>query len=336
MKLGTTKILITLALALGLNSAHAENSTKLNKELLLAAQVEAVLSDYYSKVKITDEENAKYFSIALISSGEIIEAKALLTELVKSFPKEKSFKEDLKKIYIFEQKFKAAAELGLNEIEKAQLELKQIFFDKNITETDLLNLNVKESNKKNIILSYPIFKKLFMIDNRSPYFPSRLEYLFLLIKFLENAKAEFEIEAKAGIEEKIRDYNNIIRLAKEEINVESKKIIAKNQNILFPKTLDFYELAEAYRILALLSLLESQQGNKFGNPSNSSMTESQSKLQKSRIYLNMAQINFNKMRSLWLEEDIKYYKPIMKQYDKVTSFGYVLPQWVIALKRINY
>ena len=50
----------------------------------------------------------------------------------------------------------------------------------------------------------------------------------------------------------------------------------------------------------------------------------------------MAQINFNKMRSLWLEEDTKYYKPIMKQYESVTEFGYVLPQWIMALKRIKY
>lgn len=336
MKPKIFRILIALALVFIFNRVHAENSTNLNKELLLTAQVDAILKDYYSKSKIKDLENAKYFLIALISSGEIPEAKTLLTELCKSYPKEESFKEDLKKIYIFEQNFTAAAKLGLNEIEKAQLELKQIFFDKNITETDLLKLNIKASNKKNLIFNYPIFKKLFNINNRTPYFPSRLEYLFLLIKFLEAAKAEIKIQAKSGIEEKIRDYNNIIRLAKEEIRDESKKIITKNQKILFPKTLDFYELAEAYRILALVNLLESQHLNKFGSQSNSGITESQSKIQKSRIYLNMAQINFDKMRSLWLEEDIKYYKPIMKQYEKVSTFGYVLPQWIIALKRIHY
>ncbi|NQY80171.1 MAG: hypothetical protein HRT47_07655 [Candidatus Caenarcaniphilales bacterium] len=336
MKLRIVKILILFAFTFSFNTVHAENSTKLNKELLLAAQVDAVLSDFYSKKKITDEENAKYFSIALISSGKIPEAKVLLSELTKSFPKETKFKEDLKNIYIFEQDFKAATELGLNETEQAQLEIKQIFFDKNITETELLKLNVKESNKKNLILSYPIFKKLFNIDNRCPYFPSRLEYLFLLVKILDSTKTNLKAKLPKDIEEKIRDYDNIIRLAKEEIKDESKKIIAKNQKILFPKTLDFYELAEAYRVLALLSLFESQQTNKFGETNSSAIAESQKKLQESRIYLNMAQINFSKMRSLWLEEDIKYYKPIMKQYEKVTEFGYVLPQWIITLKRIKY
>ena len=41
------------------------------------------------------------------------------------------------------------------------------------------------------------------------------------------------------------------------------------------------------------------------------------------------------MRSIWLEEDTKYFRPIMQDYETVTEFGYVLPQWVITVQRLN-
>ena len=114
-------------------------------------------------------------------------------------------------------------------MEKAHLELKKIFFEDDLINSNLLNLKSKEAKNQNVILSYPIFQKIYKIDNRTPYFPSRLEYLFLLVKFIESSKEELKIQKPNGFEKKVLNFNNIIRLAKEEIKDESKKIIAKNQ-----------------------------------------------------------------------------------------------------------
>ena len=77
--------LIILSLSTCLNTS-AKNSAKLNKELLISAQIESVLMDYYERKKLADEENSHYFVIALISSGKNEEAKEILKQLIKKYP----------------------------------------------------------------------------------------------------------------------------------------------------------------------------------------------------------------------------------------------------------
>ncbi|MCH2227372.1 MAG: hypothetical protein MK033_06330 [Candidatus Caenarcaniphilales bacterium] len=316
--------LIILSLSTCLNTS-AKNSAKLNKELLISAQIESVLMDYYERKKLADEENSHYFVIALISSGKNEEAKELLKQLIKKYPKNEKFPKDLKSLYIFEQDFKSAQELGLTESELSHLELKKVFFETGIENSKLSHLN---SDSK-----FPLFEELKKIDNRSPYLPSKLEYLFLTIKFLSSFQVEGE-EAKTK-EKELRDFYKLIELCKKQIKKDAQKIITQHKKKLFPKTLDFYELGEAYRVLALLSFLESEQLGKFGLLSQNLAADAEKKKQELRIYFQMADQNYKRMRSIWLEEDTKYFRPIMQDYETVTEFGYVLPQWVITVQRLN-
>ena len=77
--------------------------------------------------------------------------------------------------------------------------------------------------------------------------------------------------------------------------------------------MDFYELASAYKSLAILSIKKND-------------------LMKAKDYVKLAQFNIYKMKALWLEEDLKVYRPILKITQRHTQFGFVLPQWLLLLR----
>ena len=253
------------------------NTAEKNLDLLLTGNLDEVINDFnkYDSLKINDEENLEAFTTALIAYGDIQRVYPLLEYATKKFPKNNKFKNDLKSLLIFDQDFEAAKAYGLTNIEKAHIELKKAFYGEN-----KLDLNDHE------IREFIYNELLSKIDNRSPYFPSRLEYLYFL-------KTE---------------------TARQEARKISLNIIEKFSEIAFPQTLDFYELAEAYRIMGLLAY--------------DSKTDSQA-------YFEMARLNQNRMRSLWLIEDIRIYRPIMKILTRSTRFGYVFPQWIVSLNQFQ-
>jgi hypothetical protein len=253
------------------------NSAEENLDLLLIGNLDEVINDFnkYDSLKINDVENLEAFTTALIAYGDIKRAYPLLEYATKKFPKNDKFRNDLKSLLLFDQDFEAAKACGLTNSEKAHIELKKAFYGEN-----KLDLNDHE------IREFIYNELLSKIDNRSPYFPSRLEYLYFL-------KTES---------------------ARQEARRISINIIEKFSEIAFPQTLDFYELAEAYRILGLLAY--------------DSKTDSEA-------YFEMARLNQGRMRSLWLIEDIRIYRPIMKILTRSTRFGYVFPQWIVSLNQFQ-
>ncbi len=253
------------------------NSAEENLDLLLIGNLDEVINDFnkYDSLKINDVENLEAFTTALIAYGDIKRAYPLLDYATKKFPKNDKFRSDLKSLLLFDQDFEAAKACGLTNSEKAHIELKKAFYGEN-----KLDLNDHE------IREFIYNELLSKIDNRSPYFPSRLEYLYFL-------KTES---------------------ARQEARRISINIIEKFSEIAFPQTLDFYELAEAYRILGLLAY--------------DSKTDSEA-------YFEMARLNQGRMRSLWLIEDIRIYRPIMKILTRSTRFGYVFPQWIVSLNQFQ-
>lgn len=253
------------------------NSAEENLDLLLIGNLDEVINDFnkYDSLKINDVENLENFTTALIAYGDIKRAYPLLDYATKKFPKNDKFRSDLKSLLLFDQDFEAAKACGLTNSEKAHIELKKAFYGEN--KSDLNDHEIREF----------IYNELLSkIDNRSPYFPSRLEYLYFL-------KTES---------------------ARQEARRISINIIEKFSEIAFPQTLDFYELAEAYRILGLLAY--------------DSKTDSEA-------YFEMARLNQGRMRSLWLIEDIRIYRPIMKILTRSTRFGYVFPQWIVSLNQFQ-
>lgn len=253
------------------------NSAEENLDLLLIGNLDEVINDFnkYDSLKINDVENLETFTTALIAYGDIKRAYPLLDYATKKFPKNDKFRSDLKSLLLFDQDFEAAKACGLTNSEKAHIELKKAFYGEN--KSDLNDHEIREF----------IYNELLSkIDNRSPYFPSRLEYLYFL-------KTES---------------------ARQEARRISINIIEKFSEIAFPQTLDFYELAEAYRILGLLAY--------------DSKTDSEA-------YFEMARLNQGRMRSLWLIEDIRIYRPIMKILTRSTRFGYVFPQWIVSLNQFQ-
>ena len=253
------------------------NSAEENLDLLLIGNLDEVINDFnkYDSLKINDVENLEAFTTALIAYGDIKRAYPLIDYATKKLPENDKFRSDLKSLLLFDQDFEAAKACGLTNSEKAHIELKKAFYGEN--KSDLNDHEIREF----------IYNELLSkIDNRSPYFPSRLEYLYFL-------KTES---------------------ARQEARRISINIIEKFSEIAFPQTLDFYELAEAYRILGLLAY--------------DSKTDSEA-------YFEMARLNQGRMRSLWLIEDIRIYRPIMKILTRSTRFGYVFPQWIVSLNQFQ-
>ncbi len=98
-----------------------------------------------------------------------------------------------------------------------------------------------------------------------------------------------------------------------EIERSCLKEIKAKQDILFPKTRDFYDLAMAYKALAIIKIQEG-------------------KLKEAKRFIVYARTQIEKMRTIWLIEDLHIYKPILKITTKETSFGSLFPQYLIQLR----
>lgn len=90
-------------------------------------------------------------------------------------------------------------------------------------------------------------------------------------------------------------------------------LISEKQKIMFPNTLDLYELASAQRTLATIKIKDN-------------------KLEEAHKFIELARLNIYRMKSIWVEEDIFVYSKFWRMKIRKTNFGYVFPQWLIELR----
>ena len=90
-------------------------------------------------------------------------------------------------------------------------------------------------------------------------------------------------------------------------------VINKSKTKLFPNTLDHYEVASAYKALAVSSVKSND-------------------IKQATKYIKLARENIYKMRSIWLIEDIIINRPILKTQSRSTIFGFALPEWIMLLR----
>ena len=89
--------------------------------------------------------------------------------------------------------------------------------------------------------------------------------------------------------------------------------INSKRKILFPKTLDFFQLAMAYKALAVIKIHAQ-------------------KLDQAKRFIKLSQSNILKMRSIWLIEDLNIYNKILKTEKRSTRFASLYPQYLIKLR----
>lgn len=94
---------------------------------------------------------------------------------------------------------------------------------------------------------------------------------------------------------------------------EALASIKNLQGVLFPKSMDLYHLGLAYRSLAIISAKENN-------------------LDQAYSFIKLAQQSIDKIRSVWIEEDIIVAHRILKTQERSTKFGFLIPQWIIGLR----
>lgn len=195
---------------------------------------------------------------------------------------------------------------------------------------DELKVFLNSAQKK-----YPKSKNLENISNQIYYFTQEFDRVkpnpkadahIKLIKNIENYKNRSDRQ-EAQIIDEINQVTNIIYFPTQidyllELNSqESFKqaetlawlIINKSKTKLFPNTIDHYELASAYKALAVISVKAND-------------------IKQATKYIKLARENIYKMRSIWLIEDIIINRPILKTQSRSTVFGFALPQWIMLLR----
>jgi hypothetical protein len=195
---------------------------------------------------------------------------------------------------------------------------------------DELKVFLNSAQKK-----YPKSKNLENISNQIYYFTQEFDRVkpnppadkhIKLIKNIENYKSGSDRQ-EAQIIDEINQVTNIIYFPTQmdyllELNSpESLKqaetlawlVINKSKTKLFPNTLDHYEVASAYKALAVSSVKSND-------------------IKQATKYIKLARENIYKMRSIWLIEDIIINRPILKTQSRSTIFGFALPQWIMLLR----
>ncbi len=260
-------------------NASAQDAYEYNRNILLTGDVDALIKTMESekdfnwdKSKISlNKKNSDIFSAALIIIGDTEKARIFLEHAIQEHPKDQLLKNRLKHLDFFEEKYNNE-QLKYSDKEHAHMALIELFPDY-LEHRDSKNTGDSKDLKNSLL------KAVEDTDNRTPYFPTKLEYLL-------------ELDEK----------DSLLKAKKEAL-----KIIEKHRKTLFTKTLDFYELAVAYRSLAIINFREGSKGI-------------------AEKYFRLALINIAKMRPMWLEEDLIIGTLLPKRQTKI---GCVLPQWIM-------
>lgn len=268
------------------------------RNYMLQGDVESVISRVELKkdlpFKLNDDEAELYIQ-SLFVMGELEAAGSKLDYYLEKYPKSDSL-QALKKDYLFYQgRFTEAEEYKLDDYEKTQLKLMEEL-DEYLVDLRLYKIKHPELINKIFIPAEEldshlrsqrkkILKYANKLEGNRPYFKPKLDYL---------------------LELKDPDINKLIEK-------EALETIKSKRTELFPKTMDFYELALAYKALAILSI----QAEDIKSATN---------------FIKLGQQNIYKMRSIWLIEDIIVEKRIMKTVEHVSKFGYLIPQWIVIMR----
>lgn len=94
----------------------------------------------------------------------------------------------------------------------------------------------------------------------------------------------------------------------------ANQIINSKQEKIFNHSMDLYELASAYKTLAILKTRIGQ-------------------IEEAKDLIKIAKLNIYRMKSLWIEEDFFVYDKIWKTTERKTKFGYLFPQWLMILRQ---
>jgi hypothetical protein len=253
------------------SKSFAEKYYEDNLGILLRGDISGLINSIESEkdfdwdknqIKLS-KKNSWIYGTALIANGDLLKAEKFLSEAIKNYPKETKIKNLYKQISLYKLNYSNPfIELDLEE--KSHLKIIELF-------PEYLESKSFGHEEKAQELKTKLLELINLTSNRKAYFPSRLEYLI-----------EFGVE-DTGL------------LAKK----EALEIIENYDKILFPKTLDNYEIAVAYRVLG--------------------------RLDKSYFYA-------SKMRSIWLVEDLRLWDKIWKITKRSTKVEAVLPQWIVSVQ----
>lgn len=279
------RVIVSLILFFTFSSVKAEKYHGDNYQFLIRGDVNGLINSIEeepdfnwdkNKIKL-DRKNSEIYAIALIAKGDFNKAQKFIESALERHKKSTRLQKAFNHISFFKTDYQNA-KLKLEDKEKAEIELLELV-------PEYLSVAEAGLGLKEVSLRKKIKDKLALIDNRTLLFPTKMEYLLEL---------GMKAEAKA----------------------EALETIKQHKKILFPKTLDHYELAHAYRSLAILAYKEAK-----ANP----------KQQAAKIaekYFRLAELNINRMQALWLIEDLIVQGALRRQHK--TEFGYIFPQWIIS------
>lgn len=288
--------LILLILQLALPASAGERSYDKFRDLLIQANVEEIIARVdkaKGKAKDLSYSSMYLYFIALLVAGDLERTEQDLQLVDKKHKTNEEFQEIEKHLKFFTQDYKFE-NIALTDSETATIKLIEILpayienfnkLKKRLKKTDLLFLSDVELNQELLSKRTEIFENIDKITEPVLYSPTKIDFL---------------------LELKDNEANNLAsRLA--------LNLIEQKRELLFPSGLDLYELASAYKALAVLSI--------YAN-----------KPDQAKCYVELAKESIYKIRSIWVVEDIIIKRPILKIDKRVTKFGYLIPQWLVLLR----
>jgi|GEM_PF-3479722 len=280
------KVIILLVFSLcSYLAVSAEKPYDDNLKLFIAGDLKTLVTDmetekdidmYKGKLKL-GQKNAVLYAAALLANGEVLRLAPYLELAREKYPKNIDLREMQKQLDIYREKAENEIE-ALSDEERSQIRLLDLF---------MVYYSMKGAGDQEgcDLLKVNLMAKINKVSNRLIYFPGQIEYLLEL--------------QDPSLYDRVRS--------------DAQEIITKNQSKLFPTSVDNYELALAYRALAILA-------------------EREEKSDEAESYYKLSYNEVLKMRSYWIEEDIMVYRRILKMTSRRTKLGYVLPQYIMILR----
>ncbi len=266
------------------------------RDLLIQANVDEIITRVdkaKGKAKDLSYSSMYLYFIALLVAGDLERTELDLQLVDKKHKTNDEFQEIEKHLKFFTQDYKFE-NIALTDSEKATINLINLLpayienfnkFKKQLKKTDSLILSNVELNQELLSRRTEILENIDKITEPVLYSPTKIDFL---------------------LELKDDDANNLA--SKLALN-----LIEQKRELLFPSGLDLYELASAYKALAVLSI--------YAN-----------KPEQAKRYVELAKESIYKIRSIWVVEDIIIKRPILKIDKRVTKFGYLIPQWLVLLR----
>jgi hypothetical protein len=308
---------------------NAEKLYEDNLALLIAGDIEALIKNIEEDKpeKKLEEKNSELYIAALIADGSIDKAERFLSSALTHYPKNPVLKDAFKQIRLYRLEYKNPL-ITLDKEEKAHLKIIELFpryldtldslqsnidtFIENGLRPERMNFEELESELSQLTQGFAgskdqvVKEKIAECKNLAKLAKKQKHELLDLISEVGNRHAYFPTRLEYLLE--FHD-NTEDALAEK----ESLTIIDSKRQELFLNTLDYYELSVCYRVLAIISGVKED-------------------IDSSKKFFDLSFLNARKMRSLWLIEDVVVYKPILKTTSRSTKFGFVLPQWVVAVQ----